>query len=50
MNFIKGNQIMTKNEGRHMKLKFSNVCTKVDSEFKKKSNYYKYGIPQPIVG
>ncbi len=30
--------------------KYLNVCTKVDSEFQKISNDYKYGIPRPIGG
>jgi hypothetical protein len=39
-----------KNKSRHIKLKFWNVCTKVESKFQKISNYYKYGIPRPISG
>ncbi len=39
-----------KNESRHIKFKFLNVCTKAESEFQKISNYYKYGIPWPIGG
>ncbi len=39
-----------KYERRHIKLKFLNVCTKAESEFKKILNYSKYGIPRPIGG
>ncbi len=50
-NFIEGNGIMViKNKSRHIKSKFSNVCTKVDSEFWKILNDYKDGIPWPISG
>ncbi len=51
MNFIDGNWIMTiKNERGKIKLKFLNACTKVDSEFRKISNYYKYGTLRTISG
>jgi hypothetical protein len=38
---------MAKKESRHIKLKFLNVCTKVDSKFGKILNYHSYTIPQP---
>ncbi len=48
INFIEENGLMgIKNESRHITLKFSNVCTKVDSKFQKILKYYKYGIPHP---
>jgi hypothetical protein len=42
-NFIEENRIMAiKNESRHIKIKFLNVCTKVDFEFQKILKYFKY--------
>ncbi len=39
-----------KNEGWHIKLKFSNVCTKVESKFQKYQIAKKYGIPRQSGG
>ncbi len=41
MSFIDGNQIMLiENEGRHIKFKFLNVCTKAEPKFQKISSCY----------